>query len=331
MNFRDFQQYRDAVLASNSELIDLAETNLWRSLAPLVPRLEAEHPRQVHRCDLAKQWTHGLGLPGEFAPRTLISTGVRDSLALLFPFLAKRKAQVQIPVDVYPVYGALAKSAGLIFKTFPTIPELVLPKDGDCLLLPHPLKPAGRWLQARESEELQQWLAVNPERRLILDAVYTFDTRFQDSTLALLQTGQTVVLHSLSKSWLHPQVFGVALIPQADLPEIAPLFRDHPPLQKNLWMAYQLLEQHSQLPRAVGHDLSRRRSLLLENLPAAVRAKLVNARMDRAGYLLTVHCNHQALLSRHRILSIPLSVFGAASDEFSVLSALGMSSAVQSL
>ncbi|MBC7855347.1 MAG: aspartate aminotransferase, partial [Pirellulaceae bacterium] len=162
------------------------------------------------------------------------------------------------------------------------------------------------------------------------DAVYTFDLGFHDSTLALLRTGQTVVLHSFSKGWLHPQVFGVALIPQIDLPEIAPLFRDHPPIQKNLWMAHQLLEQHAQLPRAVGHDLNRRRSLLLENLPAAVRAQLINAKMDRAGYLLTVHCSHQALLSRHRILSIPLSVFGAASDEFSVLSTLGMSSAIQS-
>ncbi|MBC7854450.1 MAG: aspartate aminotransferase, partial [Pirellulaceae bacterium] len=149
MNFGDFQQYRNEVLATNPELIDLAETNLWRSLAPLVPRLEAEQPRQIHRCDLAKQWTHGLGLPAEFASRSLISAGVRDSLALLFPILAKRKAQVRIPVDVYPVYGALAKSAGLFFETFPTIPELVLPKGGDCLLLPHPLKPAGRWLQAR--------------------------------------------------------------------------------------------------------------------------------------------------------------------------------------
>lgn len=331
MNFRDFQLYRDEVLAANSGLIDLAETNLWRSLAHLVPHLEAEQPRQIHRCDLAKQWTHGLGLPAEFASRALISAGVRDSLSLLFPLLAKRKAQVRIPIDVYPVYGALAKGAGLTFETFPTIPDLVLPKGGDCLLLPNPLKPAGRWLQARESEELRQWLAANPERRLILDAVYTFDTKFHDSTLALLRTGQTIVLHSLSKGWLHPQVFGVALIPPTDLPEIAPLFREHPPLKKNLWMAHQLLEQHAQLPRAVGHGLTRRRSALLEYLPAVIRSQLVNEKLEGAGYLLTVHCNHQALLSQHRILSIPLTVFGADCDEFSVLSTLGMRSAIQSL
>lgn len=328
MNFRDFQQYREELLASNPELVDLAETNLWRSLAPLIPQIAREQSRLIHRCDLAKQWTRTLGLPADAFPRALISAGVRDSLSLLFPWLAERQIQMLIPADVYPVYGELAKIAGLKYQTFPTVPEVVLPESGDCILLPNPLKPAGRWLQTQETEALLKWLGASSNRRLILDAVYTFDIRFHDSTLALYGTGQTIMLHSLSKGWLCPQVFGVALVPQIDLPQLAPLFRNHIASQENLWKAQQLLERYSTMPCAVGEELRIRRVQLLQQLPAAIRRRLVPLEADMAGYLLTVSCGHEELLKQHRILSVPLSVFGAAGDEFSVLSTLGNPSAV---
>ena len=80
--------------------------------------------------------------------------GARQPL-LLFPWLAHGNFQLRIPADVYPVYGELCLSPGIAYETFPTIPELVLPEDGDVLLLPNPLKPAGRWLQWRETEALR--------------------------------------------------------------------------------------------------------------------------------------------------------------------------------
>jgi aspartate/methionine/tyrosine aminotransferase len=80
-----------------------------------------------------------------------------------------------------------------------------------CLLLPNPLAPSGRHLNKEEVARLTEWLGQSPDRRLILDTVYEFATRFHPSTLALWQTGKVCLLYSIAKSWLAPRTFGLVL------------------------------------------------------------------------------------------------------------------------
>ncbi len=323
MNFQEFQTHRAAQLAADPTLIDLAETNLWHALADLVPTLSTNEMPHLHRCHLAQAWLATFGLPETWAGRALVSSGVRHSLSMILPILAQRGVQLRLTEDVYPVYGQLARAAGLDFQAFPTLPLWESPHDGDCLLLPNPLKPAGRWLMTHEVSALQEWLASDGRRRLLLDAVYTFDTQLHPTTLALLETNQTILLHSLSKGWLHPQVFGVALVPETDLDDFTAVFRENSPSQVNLLKARQLLDHHAFCPKQVAAALATRREQLLTRLPEQVRSQILQPRdAESAGYLIAIRAPQRQLLEQHHLLTIPLSVFGSSHQDCSVLSTL---------
>lgn len=324
MNFAEFQEYRRGVRATDPDAIDLAETNHRVALADLVPALHDADPSHVHRCHLAENWVSTFGLPSAWAGRALVSSGVRHSLSLLLAAFAADRLELRIPQDVYPVYGRLAKAAGARFTTFRTLPGLALPEDGDVLLLPNPLKPTGRHLDPVEVEELRRWLEARPQRRLLLDAVYTFRARFDPSTLELVGTDQVILLHSLSKGWLHPQVFGVALVPEADRLRLGPSFRDAPPTQASQRAARELMLSHSHCPQRVAAELATRREAMCALLPAEVRGRMLpSTRMDPIGYLVPVQLEYRTLLERYRLVAIPASVFGSDRADWSVLSTLG--------
>ena len=79
----------------------------------------------------------------------------------------------------------------------------------------NPLKPLARWLSPSDVTALTAWLGINPRRRLLLDIVCTFGTRFHPTTHRLLARQQTILLHSLTKGWLHPRLFGSRSCPNA--------------------------------------------------------------------------------------------------------------------
>ncbi|RYG55562.1 aspartate aminotransferase, partial [bacterium] len=209
MNYSEFRELRQDLLLKCPELVDMAETNHVRALAPCLAAVEiAEDAPKAHRCHLAEDWLDLFDFPADDKNRLCISRGVRHSLELIFPVLAQNGYLLHLPTDVYPVYEALAASAGIERQAFPTLPEFQLPgspKNGpEVLLLPNPLKPVGRYLSNGEVADIKDWLARDERRRLIIDGVYTFDTHFHGSTLDLLSTGQTILLHSLSKGWVSP-------------------------------------------------------------------------------------------------------------------------------
>jgi aspartate/methionine/tyrosine aminotransferase len=323
MNFREFQEYRTKLLAVSTQITDFAETNLWRTLSDLVPILPEGDGAHVHRCHLAQAWLSVFGMPSEWSSRAFISCGVRHSLSLLFAVAKERGLRVLIPKDVYPVYGELAKTADVSLEVFPTLPELHIPTEGDWLLLPNPMKPAGRWLTDHEVVGLKRWLAQEPSRRLLLDVVYTFETRFHPTTQSLIDTRQTILLHSLSKGWLHPQVFGVALVPECDAAGLASVFRENSPTQQNLRRASFLL-QDTNTPSRVSAHLNELRSNTLAQLPEEIKALIMHP--DGAipvGYMIPVAMPWETVLKKYGLLTIPLSVFGSTEMDGCVVSTLG--------
>ncbi len=324
MNFSEFQQCREKILRERESVLDCAETNLYQALARLIP--EATSPSQitVHRCHLAAEWVERFGLMSEISRRALVSSGVRDSLGQLFHHYAKGNARLWLPSDNYPIYGKLARIAGLRTREFPTLNGIVWPDaaptdDMEILLVTNPLKPLGRWLTSQDVQYLEAWLGGGHRRRLLLDVVYTFETQFHRTTLRLLETEQTILLHSLTKGWLHPKLFGVALVPETDFATLAPVFRPQIASQSNLARARALLALHPEMPSAVAHALAIGRGALAAALPANV---LLPTQVNAPGYFFPVGVQWQTLLDRDRILGLPASVFGSRCEDVTVLSSL---------
>ena len=318
MNFAAFQLWRKERLAAQPGLLDCGETNLYGALASLQPQPQASgRAERIHRCDLARSWLKRYGFSEKWSRQALVNRGVRHALNLIFRELARTSAGLWIPADVYPAYAELAASAGIQPRQFPTLPKPQLPRGQrthgpEFLLLANPWKPLGRFLDPGECAALRQWLEVSPERRLLVDCVYDLSAPFHDSTRQLLQSGRTILLHSVTKGWLWPKTFGVALLPEV-WPEIESSFRADPPTEEQLRFAEQLLRHDAPTPGRVCHALAKRKLNLLTVLPRAVIEALQFDQDSCAPgcYLFPAAMSVDALLIRHGILAIPASSFGS--------------------
>lgn len=326
MDFAQFRDFRETIKQEQPDVLDLAETNHVRALEPWLPTIEVgEHLPRAHRCHIADDWLALFDLPAEWKSRLCISRGVRHSLSLLLPVLAELGYQLVLPNDVYPVYQVLANEAQIPTSFFPTLPIPQFPQfpatasgQAQALLLTNPLKPLGRYLTGEEVEGLQSWLKEDGRRRLIIDAVYTFDTKLHPSTLRLFSGEQTIVLHSLSKGWAAPQITGVALFPDADA--FRPIFRDASPTQPELQKGQLLMREHRDLPHRLFEVLERKQEWTKEELVG--RGINVDS-FGCPGYLTMVALPWEDMLHRLNVLAIPASAFGSSRNDLSIISTLG--------
>lgn len=343
-DFQTFLSWKRTVLARQAEpeadFLDLSETRIARALAPLVPSVPATFSgAPPHRCDLARLWLARRGLPADMSRRALVGRGVRDVLSRYFALTVREGVRVAIPSDVYPAYVELARDAGVTsdrgFK-FPTFPDfdygsgLSLENTlrtcsqlgAQHVLLPYPLKLHGRSWTTEEVSAAVAWLQERPGdfrqgRRLVLDGVYSFGEPACGNLKRLLSTGQVTYLDSLSKSWLHEQVFGVALVPESDRVLVGTVI-DPEPDPQNLHLAQVLLRDHPGTPERVRVEVTVRNlgvgQVLLAN---GFQVLLSRPR----GYLLAVNQDYREL-ARHGFLVLPASVFGSREPDWSLLSAL---------
>ena len=293
----------------------------WRtSFLPPLP----EPTGIVHRCHLAEEWTAYFCLPQDAARRALVSAGVRDSLSRLLRHYSSLQAKLWLPADNYPVYDQLAVACGFQPLAFFTIPKLELPRTApidapELMVLTNPLKPLGRWLTPDETAGLEDWLRESAHRRLIVDAVYNLDATFHPTTLRLMETGQTILLHSLTKGWLHPRLFGIAFMPDSDTPILKESFRLSPLPQSNLAQARILMAQHSDTPAKVSARIVEAGVRLRSKLPDLLSDAFGE---DRTGYFSPVQGSWSDFLHSRGILGLPASVFGSPLTDTTILSSL---------
>lgn len=329
MNFAAFQLWREECLRANPALLDCAETNLYRTLASLQPKLDAlDAGRPVHRCDLARAWLARYGFSTNDSRRALVCRGVRHALSLIFRELARSGATLWIPGDVYPVYRELAQAAGIEPQLFTTLPEPQIPAvrpagGAEYLLITNPWKPLGRYLTGEECDALVNWLAASPQRHLLVDCVYDLSAPFHSTTQKLEQTGRAILLHSVTKGWLWPKTFGVALTSAAHA-QFAPVFRNDSPAPEQLRLAQQCLSTDANCPDRVVAALQDRAQIFLAALPDSVSALLLPDPPVRTSgcYFFPVGIRAEELLRRHQLLAIPASAFGSDWDG-SILTSLG--------
>ncbi|MEO8548876.1 MAG: hypothetical protein ABI678_02860 [Kofleriaceae bacterium] len=301
--FEDFIALQERVRRDDPNVVQLGETRIARALAALRPAITvpAELPR-LHRCHLATTWCARRGMPTEWSARALVCEGVRHALGLIFSELARRGETVAVPRDVYPVYDQLAERAQLVTVPIETFPLLAFDTTARYLLLPCPLKLHGRAWSSVELAAATAWLAADRTRRLILDAVYNFDSMLAPAVRALIDTEQVLYLDSLSKSWLHEKTFGTAVVPSQDFATWAPLFRAAAPPQAALFVARTLLEREVRVSEAL--DLRRARTL------AILADHGIAAAAPSRGYFIPIELDAEVVLARHRVLVIPFAVFG---------------------
>ncbi|WP_031069089.1 aminotransferase class I/II-fold pyridoxal phosphate-dependent enzyme [Streptomyces sp. NRRL WC-3742] len=326
MRFDEFQEFRERQLEVEPSLLDAAETNLYRALAPLRPQAPTD-AGTVYRCDLARTWLRRFGLPEEWSRRAMVGRGVRHGLGVVFARLRTVDARVWLPADVYPVYFELAREAGLAPESYPTLPAPVLPSspvDGrpEYLLLANPSKPLGRYLADGECDALVSWLGESPSRRLLIDSVYDLGAPFAAGTQRLLDTGRAVLLHSVTKGWLWPRTFGVVLVGPEDT-ALVEAFRADPPTREQLGLAEALLGEHGDLPQQVADELAVRAQRLFDRLPAEVFAAIpTESRTCPGNYFFPVDIPAERLQDEYGVLAIPIGVFGENNWPGSVLTSL---------
>ncbi|MBI3288630.1 MAG: hypothetical protein HYZ74_03825 [Elusimicrobia bacterium] len=238
---------------------------------------------------------------------------MRESLDALFQVCA---SDIWLPEDVYPQYWELARKHGLKPRRFQTLldadlSELDLAGERSWLLLPHPLVPAGRGLRSAEVDRLARWLRDSPGRVLVLDCVYCLDLPVAGALSALLNSGQAVVLHSLSKGWLSPGLLGAAFLPEAIAAEF------EPPSPQALAQARVRLSSLD-APRRIEETLRRR----WRRLAPSIQARFPGWTSPETGYFSVLPAASRELLRSHGWLAIPASVFGSPRDDLSVASCL---------
>ncbi|MFI9329333.1 aminotransferase class I/II-fold pyridoxal phosphate-dependent enzyme [Kitasatospora sp. NPDC052868] len=326
MRFDEFQDFRQRQLGGSPSLLDAAETNVYRALAPLRPQ-PPTGTDTVHRCDLARAWLRRFELPQEWSGRTMVCRGVRHGLGVVFHRLRAEQARLWLPGDVYPVYFELARAAGLAPASYPTLPEPALPGSPaddrpEYLLLANPSKPLGRYLSDAECAAVVSWLRESPRRRLLIDCVYDLGAPFAAGTRRLLDTGRAVLLHSVTKGWLWPRTFGVVLLGPAQT-ELAEAFRADPPTPAQLRLADRLLTEHSDVPRQVVDELAARAERLFERLPDDVLGAIpVASRTCPGNYFFPVGIPAETLRREYGVLAVPAGVFGEGDWSGSILTSL---------
>ena len=323
MTWEDYKRLCRELLASErgARLVRLDCMNPPKALAALAPELPAAPPVRDAR-ELERAWREAFGLPGtgpQPEARVLLGRGVRDLLRALFQRFAQEGRVLHAPSDVYPVYHSLAASAGLPVHPFPTCPAPALPAQApgtspEVLLLPEPLVPLGRVLTDAEVRSLEAWLGADSRRLVVLDAVYTFAPRFTGTTERLLRTGQALLVHSLAKGHLTPDLVGFALVPGAvahgvdgfEAPQLEPLA---------LRQACFLLEHHQELPVRVQARFEEQWGRVREALGAPPFA------IPSTGYFTTSELSFEELLERGW-LAVPGSVFGPPEARWSAVTCL---------
>jgi aspartate/methionine/tyrosine aminotransferase len=326
MRFGEFQEFRQRQLSASSSLLDAAETNVYRALAPMRPEPPTDMST-VHRCDLARAWLRRFELPEEWSGHAMVCRGVRHGLGVVFHWLRAVEARLWLPSDVYPVYLEMARAAGLAPTFYPTLPAPALPGSPadhrpEYLLLTNPSKPLGRYLSDTECAAVLSWLRESPHRRLLIDSVYDLGTPFAAGTRRLLDTGCAVLLHSVTKGWLWPRTFGVVLLGPAQA-GLAEAFRGDPPTSAQLMLADRLLTEHSDVPRQVVDELAARAKRLFERLPDEVLEAIpTTSRTCPGNYFFPVAIPAETLQHECGVLAMPVSVFGESSWSGSVLTSL---------
>jgi len=319
LDYAEFIERKDGYLKSSPLRLDCMKP--VKSLSHLIPP-PARNPKKYNEQEAFEAWQGCVGLDASgYTP--IFGSGVKSLIGMIFEALSKYESKfpindhevyLHLPEDVWPVYFELSK--GLEIETYQTFPELTFAPSRNLgksvVLMPAPLSPAGAFPTGQECELIMTWLAVAPCRLLILDTVYAFSKKFNHILTRFLETKQCIVLSSLSKQWLLPGQFGVAL--------------GHNDIMEELNLKGQEIHTFDWVDRIcecpdLPANLDSRFQTEWKRLSAQLNKIDPGWKPPDTGYFSTLRISFEELLE-HNILGVPSSVFGSSEEGTTVMSCL---------
>lgn len=311
MNFQEYRATKETYLKSDPLRLDCMNTQ--KALSHLAPPASAageetslQNALSVWQDVTGFNLDHLHAFPGK---------GVRDLLTQLVKQLKQQQASFIFPQDVYPVYHQILE--GYPCRTYRTLPEWEFDylressEQRQVLLLTQPAVPVGRYLNPYETTALINWLTADETRTLIIDAAYAYEPNHSIYS-QLIQTRQCICLFSLSKPWLMPEQWGLAVGPQE-------LLGTHLQPRADFtcnWV--ETIRLHAALPTQLRSAFSEE----WKRLAPAIHNFAPHWRPPQAGYYSTVNIPFTQLLEEQNVLGVPASVFGSDREDVTVISCL---------
>ena len=285
MNYHQFLAYRQSLSAISYPLDDLNPYPLQSAIPTTLAgdqRLLASEGRRYYKT----------------------ARGVRVLLSELLQAFAALHQPLYLPEDVYPVYLELAGEQAEV-NTYQSCQTdmFCLPKEHNAVcLITNPLIPEGRYLSQQQLVALDQWLADEPQRWLLIDTVYDFH---QYTLKQYFKASHVIFLGSLSKLCLQPQTQGWAL---SSAPFLDAVFNNNNtlPLPIAIDSAAWLQQQF---------DHAWQQIITQQYLPCTWK-------QPEVGYLTVVAGDYKSLYQQFGIAAVPSRVFGIKNKAVSVISCL---------
>lgn len=250
MNFEEYKFVKDDLLDDNTkEYLRLDCLNPFKAMDFLLKNVEIDESIEVTKEMLLDLWKKENKINYDFT----ITRGVRDSLNIISNNFKDKK--FIIPSDVYPKYVYITdKLENRVFYNLNNygLLNINVEVSNSLLLLECPITPEGRVLNKEEINHLLKFLKEK-SNIIVIDTVYVYDVlKVFDLLKPLILTNQCIILHSLSKTYLSPEVLGINYIPnklkeQIDFSYVYNLY----PLKDegySLKRAYNIIQNKPELP-----------------------------------------------------------------------------------
>ena len=311
MNFREYKVWQKEYLEKNPKVFRADCLNPFKSMDYLLKEIEfSSKKRDKH--ELYALWSEVNSI--EISKENLaFSKGIRDSLGILFEMFKEKN--IYIPHDIYPRYFDLAKNNKL--KSFTTYPkmdwELLENLEDSVVLLTIPFTPLGRLMDEDDIVKIENLISKN--NHVIIDSVYDYDLKNNFKKLeVLLKTERIFWLHSLSKTYLSPEVLGINYVPKAYKVYFTHSKNNGLNEECNFRRPYDILTQKSNFSALQSGEFQKGFDFLAENTGLDVYESEI-------AYFAVVNKPFEELL-KYNILGVPASVFGSEREDFTVVTGL---------
>jgi hypothetical protein len=313
MNFKEYKAWQKTYLEKNPNVFRADCMNPFISMNYLLNKVVFSS-EDISQLGLYSKWKEFSGVEIPFENLAL-SRGVRHSLSKLF-HLFKSKT-IYMPQDVYPRYFELAKENNI--KTFVTYPktswESLKEVENSIVSLTIPFTPMGREIEEEDIEQIRA--LVHRGNRIIIDSVYDYNLCENFKKLkVLLEEGSVFWLHSLSKTYLSPEVLGIVYLPsyayQLYFKEAFDDYEFKDEVSYN--RTYDILTQTPTLPSLQQKAFNKGFDYLSENT-------VLDVCNSEIAYFSVIEESFETLL-KHNVLGVPASVFGSKNKNLTVVTGL---------
>jgi len=313
MDYKAYKRWQKEYLEKNPSVFRADCMNPFISMNYLVESIETK-AKNITQEMLFEKWQEVSEI--NFSSDNVVLTrGVRHSLSKLFHLFTEET--IYLPEDVYPRYFELAKENTV--KTFVSYPKVdwqgLEGVQNAVVLFTIPFTPMGKRVDEEAIKKLEKLLERG--NTIIIDAVYDYDVVENFKKLEVLfDKGAVFWLHSLSKSYLSPEVLGINYVSssvyQIYFENAFSSYGFQNEVSYN--RAYEIMCSKPTLPDLQQQEFRKGFEYLSKKTGLSIEK-------NEMAYFSVVQEPFESLLARN-ILGIPASVFGSKSTNLTIVTGL---------